>query len=510
MNCGNLVGCRSSARLLGLTALAAAALLVAPALRAQDNAQEVRAVRLSSVEGQVRILQGTQVLADPALANTPLFEGAQVLTSGDGRAELEFEDGSVVRLSPNSSLMLALLRGQGSAGGNAAGDAEIVLQSGLGYFELQGQSEGPPRPIRVRFGDSVVTADGSTVLRVNLDNPPGELAIFSGNAHLESGNSQHGGALTLDLHGGESVALNGADLAGSIVAESVEPDSWDTWNSDRDQLLAAEATAKTGAAGNLPDSNNPAWGDLDANGSWYSVPGEGSIWSPYEATNAGWEPYGNGNWMWTPRFGYIWVSGDAWGYLPYQYGTWNFYDDFGWGWAPGICQPWWGGGRWFANVGIPPHGYRPPMRPHPMLPRSGGGRPLNGALAAGPHPIVAVNRLPQGGGAALPTHTRYGPVTIGGRLVQPMRPLSPRPLYNGSAAGAVNRSRSAYAGSGAPVVQHSASGSATAGGRAVYAPSARSSGGSQPAPSYSRPSGGGGGGGSHAGSGGTGSSGPHR
>jgi hypothetical protein len=315
--------------------------------------------------------------------------------------------------------------------------------------------------------------------------------------------------LTLDLHGGESVALNGADLAGSVVAESVEPDSWDTWNSDRDQALTAEATAKTGAASNLPGSNNPAWNDLDANGSWYSVPGEGSIWSPYEATNAGWEPYGNGNWMWTPRFGYIWVSGDAWGYLPYQCGAWNFYDDFGWGWAPGICQPWWGGGRWFANVGILPHGYRPPTRPHPVSPRSAGGRPVNSALAADPHPIVAVNRLPQGEVAALPARSRYGPVTIGGNLVQPMRPLSPRPPYNGSAAGAMNRSRPAYAGSGAPVVQHSASGSSTAGGRAGYAPSARSAGGSHPAPSASRPPSGGGGG-SHAGSSGAGSSSVHR
>jgi hypothetical protein len=31
-------------------------------------------------------------------------------------------------------------------------------------------------------------------------------------------------------------------------------------------------------------------------------------------------PYGNGYWMWTPRFGYIWVSGYSWGYMPYQCG----------------------------------------------------------------------------------------------------------------------------------------------------------------------------------------------
>jgi len=41
-----------------------------------------------------------------------------------------------------------------------------------------------------------VTASGFTVMRINLDNPPGDLAVFSGNAHLERGS-----ALTLDLHG---------------------------------------------------------------------------------------------------------------------------------------------------------------------------------------------------------------------------------------------------------------------------------------------------------------------
>ena len=36
----------------------------------------------------------------------------------------------------------------------------------------------------VQFGDSVATTSGFTVLRVTMDNPPGKLAVFSGNAHL--------------------------------------------------------------------------------------------------------------------------------------------------------------------------------------------------------------------------------------------------------------------------------------------------------------------------------------
>ena len=61
--------------------------------------------------------------------------------------------------------------------------------------------------ISVQFGNNVVGATGFTVLRVNLDNPPGALAVFSGNAHLQIG----GAGNSVDLHGGESIALNAAD-----------------------------------------------------------------------------------------------------------------------------------------------------------------------------------------------------------------------------------------------------------------------------------------------------------
>ena len=49
--------------------------------------------------------------------------------------------------------------------------------------------------------------------------------------------------------------------------------------------------------------------------------GQGYIWSPYDAANAGFDPYGIGNWMWTPGFGYIWASGYPWGYMPFQCGA---------------------------------------------------------------------------------------------------------------------------------------------------------------------------------------------
>jgi hypothetical protein len=417
MKHGKVVGCRCRAWMLGVAALVVEMTLLTTVLHADDA---VRAARLSSVAGGVRIAQGSQLLADPALVNTPLFEGTKVLTSEDGQAELELDDGGILRLAPNSSLTLTVLRGQ-----EGKGSAEVMLASGLGYFELPG--EGADHHIRIRFGNSVVTAKGFTVLRINLDHPSGEVAVFSGNAHLERGS-----ALALDLHGGESVALNSSDFSQYILAGSIEPDSWDTWNADRDQAMTAAAATRTGVADTQADKNNPAWNDLDANGNWYDVPDQGTVWVPYEAADPGWDPYGSGYWMWTPRFGYIWVSGVSWGYLPFQCGAWNYFDDFGWGWAPGMCRPWWGSGIWISTIGHGPGGYRPPIRPFPPRRPIGGPHP-----PAGPVPVskvVAVNRRPLSGTAGTAVRDRNSVATIGGRTVQPLRPVMQRPQYLPSAS----------------------------------------------------------------------------
>src|ERR1017187_2490984 len=541
---------------LGLAGLVIGIALLGQTLLAEDAAPAARAVRLGFVEGQVQVSQDNQPLADNALVNTPLFEGSQVVTADDGRAEIQVEDGSVARLSPGTSLTLKLLRQ--SDGGN---ETEMVLEGGLAYFELQ---SGDADRVRVRFNESVVTASGFTVLRINLDNPPGEVAVFSGNAHLERVN-----ALALDFHGGESVSLDRASLSAYNLQESIEPDSWDSWNADRDQVLQAEYGNKTGATKSLVSNDNPAWADLDANGNWYNVPGQGYVWSPYDAigAGAGWDPYGNGNWMWTPRFGYIWVSGDPWGYMPFQCGAWNYYNQFGWGWSPGMsigmCNPWWrggyggyggygyggGGGGWFSTIGKGPEGYRFPTRPHPRPgpPRTpGGGRQFGGSERPRPIPMVPVNRRPPSSGGT-PVRGTAAPVTIAGRVVQPLRPLAPRQTFDRPSSGLINHPVPVFQppsrpGGSAPVQGGSTFGGGgnhpvytpapnpynppaprIAGGQPAPAPSRPYSGGGGAAPSRpsggssgggggSRPSGGGGGGGSHpsgGGGGGGGVGGPH-
>jgi len=427
---------------LGLAVLALGAVVLMPMARADDTGTG-GAARLSSVEGQVRLSQGGQVIVDPAVVNAPLFAGARIETGDDGKAEIQFDDGSVARLSPDSALTLSSVSGQGGSQGGTT----IVLEGGLGYFELQGGAQG--LPMRVVFGDSTATATGFTVMRIRLDNPPGEFAVFSGNARVERGNS-----LAVDLHGGESVALNANDPSQYNLQENIEPDSWDAWNSDRDQALNAEAAEQTGAAKNFVNNNapNPEWNDLDANGNWYNVPGEGYIWSPNDASNPGWDPYGNGSWMFTPGYGYIFASGNSWGFMPYQCGMWNYYDGFGWGWAPGMgmdfrmggCHPWWNrGGYGGLNIGRAPRGYRPISIPR-----------VPGRFGGTPPRVIAVNRGGINGGTVVAggvgVRSLNAPVVIGGHTVMPLRPLPTHQTYRTTDSGYVYRPAGSYPGTRTP------------------------------------------------------------
>jgi FecR protein len=488
VNQGKMAGRRLGFWVVGVAGFTMGAVLLAQGLWAEDAGPAGRAVRLSSVDGQVKISQNSQVLAESAVANAPLFEGTQVVTGDDGRAEIQYEDGSLARISPNSSLTLKVLKGSG-----ATGEAVLVLDAGLGYFELEGGAQNGT--MRVRFGNSVVTSSGPAIVRINLDSLPGELAVFSGNAHLERGT-----AVALDVHGGESVSLSGSDASQYNLAEQIEPDSWDTWNSDRDQALEGQSTARTATTNGFGDNGNPAWNDLDANGSWYNVPGQGNVWSPYEAADASWDPYGDGNWMYQPAYGYIWVSGSPWGYLPYHCGMWNWYESFGWGWEPGLggCRPWWGGGFYGGPfIGSRFGGYRPPMRPRRPIPSVNGRHPV--------YPMVAVSRKFPSGSSPLPSRDKSTVVEIAGHTVQAQHPISPRPQY----------SRAGVAGGGHPgsqgtYVTHGAT--PMSGGTRPGTPPAThnaSSVASHPAPAShpasapaSHPSGGGGGGGGHPSGGG--------
>ncbi|HMH14039.1 MAG TPA: DUF6600 domain-containing protein [Edaphobacter sp.] len=369
---------------------------------AYDTAPQ-RAARLSYLQGSVTVVRMDNTGSDTAQLNMPLAEGLRVMTGEDGQAEVEFEDGSLVRLTPNSSLSLDHL----SANSSGNFQTQLGLVHGLVYAELRAASK---YTYQLYVDGAVVSPVENATIRINLDEPPAVISVLTGKAHVERASSQDSDGYRTDVRAGEMLTADASDAGRYFLSQQITEDSWDNWNEERDQAAADEATRRTAARDNLEGDHGYGWSDLDANGSWYDVPGQGQVWQPTVAMDANFDPYGYGSWVWYPSSGYVWASGYSWGWTPFRCGNWSFWGGFGWGWAPGVNCGFggWGfpGGVFVINVVQPPRGYR--FQP---LPVRGPG---------GVHPIVVVH---PGRGPAMPFRPVQGARTIAGHTVEPLRPI---------------------------------------------------------------------------------------
>jgi len=392
----------------GLSAGLALVLLLSGTLEARaDDAPAHRAARLSFLQGEVTVDHLDNTAGDPAQINMPLAEGVRLTTGEDGQAEVEFEDGSVVRLTPNSSLGLNVL----SVDPAENFHTQLTLLHGLVYAELRASSK---YFYVVDAGGELISPVANTTIRINMDQPPATVSVFDGTVQVEHPSTPEADGYKKDVRAGESLTGDPSDSSQYSVSQNVEQDSWDEWNRARDQAAADAALNQTTARDSYAGDQGYGWSDLDANGSWYHVPGQGQVWQPTIAEDTDFDPYGYGSWVAYPGAGYVWASGYAWGWTPFHCGCWSYWNSFGWGWSPVGCgHAGWGfgrgsGGVFAVNIVRPPQNYHAPTRPGP------------GHEVGMLHPIP-VGRAPREPGTGLPPS--HEPRMIAGVLADPFRPI---------------------------------------------------------------------------------------
>jgi|GEM_PF-1364077 len=291
----------------------------------------IRVERLSLVEGTVHVLRGDHTQFPQAAMNMPLTQGMKVETGSDGRAEIEFEDGSVARITPNSSLTLASLQ----APLHTALETTTVEQnSGLIYYELRSD---PRTQFHVNFNGRTATPVANSTFRIDLNNSPKDLGVLDGKVRVNGASDSY----SVEVLQGKTIQFATSGNEPYTVANWLAPNGFDDWNQQLDQEAAQQAKNQTPArvqqgGGSIMDTAAYGWSDLDSSGSWYPLPGYGMVWQPNGA-GPGFNPYGYGSWaFYGGGVGYTWISGYPWGWLPFNCGAWNYIGSFGWGWTPGM------------------------------------------------------------------------------------------------------------------------------------------------------------------------------
>src|SRR3979409_649682 len=117
--------------------LAMCAVLAGALLPVSESAEsKARIVRLSDVQGSVQMDRGTGDGFDKTFLNMPVVEGSKLKTGDDGRAEVEFEDGSALRIVPNSEVEFARL----ALGDDGQKLSTMQLVVGMAYVNYRGKA----------------------------------------------------------------------------------------------------------------------------------------------------------------------------------------------------------------------------------------------------------------------------------------------------------------------------------------------------------------------------------
>ena len=315
-----------------------------------------RVGRLNHIAGTVSFAPAEAPEAwSQAVLNRPLIGGDRLWTDHASRAELHVGP-TAVRLAPYTSLDIVHLD-----------DDRLQMRLAQGSANLR------VRDLDANDVVEVVTPAGTMVVRA-----PGSYRLSA-----EPG----AGALRASVHSGEAEIFTGSHRflvpAGQIatyahgapphyeVAAYEPSDEFDRWSADRDRREDALVATR------YVSPHMTGYEDLDAYGSWRTVPEYGAVWIPARVA-PDWAPYRDGHWAWVAPWGWTWIDDAPWGFAPSHYGRWvRVYDH--WAWAPGpiVRRPVYapalvafvGGSNWSVSlhsgpaVGWFPLGWREPYRP---------------------------------------------------------------------------------------------------------------------------------------------------
>jgi hypothetical protein len=277
----------------------------------------VRLARFSYVEGNVTWRPTDQDDWSKATVNLPIRQGAQIWAADAGRAEIQFDDGSLIRLGHGAVVTLQTLYSDSSSE-----FTEVQLNQGLIAMRLHhGDSQ-----FQVDTSYASVKASGPAKIRVGVADGV-EVAVQGGSASIL------GAADNVTMHPGDYLFLDNPNSSFNIES-TPDADSWDRWNSDRDRGLSDADTDQY-----VPENIAQVCGPLDSYGSWRHDPSYGEVWCP-RYVDSSWRPYSDGSWVWVAPFGWTWVSNEPWGWAPYHYGSW-YHAPYGWCWVPGPSHQYW-------------------------------------------------------------------------------------------------------------------------------------------------------------------------
>jgi hypothetical protein len=311
----------------------------------------VRIVRLSQAVGDVQLDRMTGHGFENVFANFPIVQGSKLRT-GNGVAEVEFEDSSSLRLTPNSLVEFPVL----SMNASHVRTSTIHVVEGTVYASM---TKNEDNNVSLTFGKETLALSPGSHIQLALNGKQPRLDVMDGMVEAMNGGT------TTEVGKKKALLFDTTGTNAPTLVSKNEKGPYAEWDKN-----AAEYHSRMAPSGNSYAGTPYTYGLADMNyyGSFVPMSGCGMMWQPY-MVSANWSPFSNGMWAWYPSAGYSWVSPYPWGWTAFHSGSWNYCPGSGWGWQPSSA---WNGLRNSPTTLVKQPGrlnLKPPIsRPRPVGP----------------------------------------------------------------------------------------------------------------------------------------------
>lgn len=273
---------------------------------------------------------------ETGVLNFPITPGSTIRTGNNGRCEIQFDTGAVLRLDSNSEVTLETVLAQSLSSRKKL--TNLALNQGSAY--LMYKSYMIRELFQVMTANAALEMSHNSVAMLSVDKDSGtDIEMKEGKAFLLYGPDENH-LLQEKIKKPQVINVSSADQI--EYYETSRDNDFESWNLSVNQDFEALHEGKSilpkpiyrypEAVIYFAMKYSTTWGE------WLYDDLYGYVWHPYlnRLYPSGWQPYSYG--QWTAANGQMfWIPEEPWGWAPYHLGNWMWDENKGWLWIPGAA-----------------------------------------------------------------------------------------------------------------------------------------------------------------------------
>jgi hypothetical protein len=287
------------------------------------------------------VFREEQTRPEVAILNLPLGPGDTIKTSDSRRCEIQFDNGTIVRLDLNTDLKIETILAQSLS--SAIKLSNLLL--GKGQIYVMYKKYDSLEIFQVITPLAAVKLDHNAVALINLtEEGNADVQVERGKVNLLYGPDKF--HIYQTKIGQKQRSIVSADNQAQ-PAEYVLISDFKSWN---ESINADFRALHEGSFLPMPIQRLPQavfdfaqkFGNIYGEWLWHDL--YGYVWRPYYNNYypwGNWSPYVYGHWA-SYQNQLFWIPGEPWGWVPYHLGIWMWDKNEGWLWLPGsVFAPSW-------------------------------------------------------------------------------------------------------------------------------------------------------------------------